>query len=81
MRLQQFSGEVIHSSHTHLGWQLTAPLPHPLGDTDNALHDFVQCLLDVLQSWDHGDVGNGQNDIGPKDRLTVLLYLKGAIAV
>lgn len=72
---------MMPSSHTHLGQQLTAPQSNPLGDTDDALHGFVQRLLYVLQGRDHGDVGNGQSDVGPENGQAVLLQPRCTLTV
>lgn len=73
---KQLSHETVSSSHSHLGHWLAAPLSHPLGDRDDALHSFVQCLLDVFQGRHHGNVRNGQSDACPEDRGVVLLHLR-----
>lgn len=64
----------ISSQHTYLGQRLSAPLPNPLGDADDTLHSFVQCLLYVFQGRDHGDVGDSQSDVGPENGHAVQLH-------
>lgn len=72
---------MMPSPHTHLGQQLAAPLSNPLGDTDDAVHGFIQCLLYVLQGRDHGNVGNGQSDACPENGQAVLLQPRCTLTV
>lgn len=48
---------------THLGDPFLAPLTDSFGDTNDTLYSLVKSLLDLLQSWNHGDIRDGQSHV------------------
>lgn len=62
------------SDQTYLGDPFFAPLTDSFADTDYTLYSPVQSLLDLLQSWNHGDVRDGEGHIDSEDGLLTAAF-------
>lgn len=68
--LQNLPGLIIALfDQTHLGDPFFAPLADTFADAHDALDGPVQSLLDLFQSRDHGDIGDGEGHVDSEDCL------------